>query len=140
MPRQRCFSEIFSTADWHARNEDAIDTLGTGINYSVMDDKLILGADYVQSDVAGKGWMETYYPEAAYPQTRSKLQSFNVRLDYHIKDDLGLYLRYQWEKYTDSVWPTDNLKLDTLNNLISMGYPAEDYDVHIISLSVQYAF
>ncbi|WP_185231628.1 MtrB/PioB family decaheme-associated outer membrane protein [Teredinibacter franksiae] len=133
-------SESYSAADWFAHNEDIVKTVGGGVNYSLMGDRVKLGMDYMHSDSAGNIRVDTYVLSDPYPQLTTDYKTLNTFAEYAINENLFVKGSLAYESYVVDDWQMAGLAVDELVNVISLGYNAEDYDVVATMMSVHYRF
>ncbi|TVZ40666.1 MtrB/PioB family decaheme-associated outer membrane protein [Alteromonadaceae bacterium 2753L.S.0a.02] len=133
-------SASFSEADWRADNKDRVNTYGAGLNYRPEKAKLKIGADYVLSDASTNIAVDSSAPDSRFPENSSKLQNVTAFMEYQINSNLAVFTEYTFEVYRSKNWATDDVTTDTLHNVISLGYPSPEYDVHVLSVSARYRF
>lgn len=130
-------SQGFATADWFLDDENTSDTVGMGINWSAIPDKLVIGADLVYADYNGE---INYASAAAYPDLESNLKSARLHSTWKMKENLSIKLAYRYEDYSEDDWAKDGIDVDTLPTVLGLGDDTQDYDVHAVAISVRYDF
>jgi len=130
-------SQSFASPDWFMDDENTTHTVGVGINWAAIPDKLDIGADLVHSDYTGK---INYDNAADYPDLESTLKSARLHGTYKMKDNLSLKLAYRYEDYSEDDWAKDGIGVATLPTVLGLGAKTQDYDVHVISASIRYDF
>ncbi len=129
-------SQLFSTADWSAKNDDAITTAGIGIKYQVIEEKLDIGADYTRAHSRG----EISVRGSEFPDLVTELDTVKLYATYRLKDDISLNAAYWYESYDSDDWALDGVTPDTVGNVLSLGETSPSYNVNAIGLSVGYRF
>ena len=130
-------SQSFSQSDWFMDDENMTRTVGVGINWNAIPDKLDIGADLVYSDYTGK---INYDSAADYPDLESSLKSVRLHGTYRMKDNISLKLAYRYEDFSEDDWAKDGIGVATLPTVLGLGADTQDYDVHVIAASVRYDF
>lgn len=130
-------SQSFSQSDWFMDDENMTRTVGVGINWTAIPDKLDIGADLVYSDYTGK---INYDSAANYPDLESSLKSVRLHGTYRMKDNISLKLAYRYEDFSEDDWAKDGIGVATLPTVLGLGADTQDYDVHVIAASVRYDF
>ena len=130
-------SQSFANPDWFTDDENGTHTVGVGINWDVIPDKLDIGADLVYSDYTGK---INYDNAADYPDLESTLKSVQLHGTYRVKDNISLKLAYWYEDYSEDDWAKDGIGVATLPTVLGLGAKTQDYDVNVIAASIRYDF
>lgn len=130
-------SQSFSDPDWFTDDENGTHTVGVGINWNAIPDKLDIGADLVYSDFTGK---ISYDNAANYPDLVSTLKSVQLHGTYRVKDNISLKLAYWYENYSEDDWAKDGIGVATLPTVLGLGAKTQDYDVNVIAASIRYNF
>lgn len=141
-----------SSNDWKMDGEDSVSTWGLGLN-GVLAQLVSFDAQYTLSDAKGKTTLsgpETEGTDVSIPDTKNKVQSFNIAVDYLLGKSFSIGLDYLYEKYEVTDWAIDNVALyapagddPNANNLrgdIFMGIGNNSYDVNVIALVAKYKF
>jgi MtrB/PioB family decaheme-associated outer membrane protein len=130
-------SQGFSQPDWFMDDENTTRTVGVGINWAAIPDRLDIGADLVYSDYKGK----TNYDNAAgYPDLESTLKSARLHGTYRIRENTSLRLAYWYEDFSEDDWAKDGIGVATLPTVLGLGADTQDYDVHVIAASIRSEF
>ena len=131
-------SENFANPDWFMDDENSTYTVGVGINWAAIPDKLDIGVDLAYSDYTGK--INYDNAEDDYPDLESTLTSAQLRGTYRMKDNISLKLAYRYEDYSEDDWARDGIGVADVPNLLGLGASTQDYDVHVITASIRYEF
>ena len=116
---------------WAESDGNTTQTVGLTVNWKAIPKKLDLGADVVYSDFTGK----IHYDTTPLPDLGSTLTAIGLHGTYKLKDDVSLRADYRYEHFKESDWA--NLPLPTV---ITLGTSPQTQDVHVIYVSVRYAF
>lgn len=120
-----------ATSDWFASDTNQTHTVGLNLTWKTSD-KLEVGAELVHTDFSGK---IAYATGGNLPELTSKLTAIGVHGIYKAKENMSYRVGYRYENYRESDWA--NVDLGTVN---SLGIAAERQEVHLIYLTVRYAF
>ncbi len=128
--------------DWTVRHRDDMDSLGLGFTHALIKDRLDIGADYVYAKSDGKIDVTTgsLLESEPLPDLKTKLHSLSLYGGYKLKTDMFLKVRYRYEQYDSEDWALDDVDPDTLANVLTLGESSPDYDVHVVTLSLEYRF
>ncbi len=130
-------SQTFSTADWFATNDDTVLTLGLGANYTVIEDELKIGVDYVHAESTSAIDISGGTP---FPDLTTTRDTFILYGDYIVDEKLTVKASYQYEEYDEDNWSIDGVAPDTLTNVLTLGETAPDYSIGALWLSLHYKF
>jgi MtrB/PioB family decaheme-associated outer membrane protein len=134
-------SMAFADPNWSARNDDTIDTVGLGVKWANVVNKLDVGADYVYANSELATNVNTdAVPEAPFPDLTTKLHSVSLYGDYALRPDMLVRLRYSYEKFDSDNWAYDDVGPATIPQVLSLGQDSPDYGVHVVALSLRYKF
>ncbi|MGR9116343.1 MAG: MtrB/PioB family decaheme-associated outer membrane protein [Gammaproteobacteria bacterium] len=125
---------------WWLDNEDSIHTVGGGVNWTIIENKLELGLDYIFSRAATEIDPTANTPTIALPSIITELHSINFRGDYRFRDDLRLRLSYRYESFQTDDFARDNVAPDTIAQVLSLGSTSPDYNAHVFGLSMIYNY
>lgn len=167
-----------ANSQWMATTQDATDTYGVGAAFEIIPNKFRMSADYsysngtVDLNYSGFGAVSsvntgtaladnTQYAFRTPPTVRNKHTTLNLNFTYQFTKNLGIGLRYAYDRYDTSDWMqaanspwaesvgSEYLLRDTSsatsnqwgNRLVNLGsYLAPTYDAHYGSLSLKYTF
>ena len=137
-----------TTADWLSGGTDVIDTLGGGVNGSLISNKLDFDLSYSYSNVEGN--INFYTPAeqtADFPVVdNAELQILNANLKYQVWKGLSVTLGCLWEKFDFDDFqnqgylnvPTD--VADLYQGALLMGNLTESYQGSVVYLKLSYRF
>ncbi len=127
---------------WSTETQDEALTPGVGMNWIIIQERLDLGVDYSMSlsktrinPVGGPA-----LTVAPLPDIDTRFHRVHARLNYQLKDDLALRFIYRYEVLRTQDFARDNLALDTLPFVLTMGTTSPDYTAHLFGMSLNYRF
>ena len=133
-------SQSFSTADWWAENNDAINLLGIGVKHVVTKDKFDIGADYTVTRSQGAISVSTGAADPAFPDLSTSRDSLKLYANYRIKENVALRAGYWYERYDSESWMLSGVTPSTIPNVLTFGEQSPMYRVHVIAASLRYKF
>jgi MtrB/PioB family decaheme-associated outer membrane protein len=133
-------SATFSTPTWSADNRDSIDTIGIGVKYAVIKDKLDVGADYTYARSHSETNVNTGIPNSAFPELRTSVDSLKLYANYRLSEKLSLLTSYWYEHYDSDNWMIDGVTPTTIPNVLTYGEQTPRYNVHLIRAALRYKF
>ncbi len=125
--------------NWSAQQEDEIDTIGFGIEFEELFDKFDIGLDYNQSESQGN-IQQIPIPTEAFPALTTDLKSTKLYLKYPLNQSMALRFEFLSERYKSNDWGFDNVEVDTIPNVLTLGQQVFDYDIDSISATFNYRF
>lgn len=129
-------------SQWKAETQDDVYTAGVGLDWHVIKNRLDFGMDYTFSkafteiDVTGG----TNIAFAQFPDIVSRRHSLGFHLDYRLREQLTARFGYRYEMLSTKDWSVDDVGLDTISEVISLGEGSPDYNGHVFGLSLKYEF
>ena len=131
-------SQLFSTPDWTASNDDTIDTLSVGFRAPAVSDKFDIGFDYTYAETNGETEVDPGTFSEPFPDFVTRLNTARLFVDYSMSDQLLIKGGYQYEKFRSSDWALDRVEPDTIATVLTLGADAFSYDVSVFFLSFTY--
>ena len=133
-------SQNFADPDWFGDAKDEFDTAVVGLRLAELTDKLSLDADYTYSQSTGDVAIaiNNSTQDGPFPELKTKLHSLRISLDYEWSDSTTFRVGYWYEYYRSDDWALDGVEPATVNNLLSMGANAFNYDVSTFLVSFVY--
>ncbi len=127
---------------WAVDHRDRIDTLGAGLQRYLNDGRIKLQLDWVHARAKAKQQVAagTSLTAAALPTVSNRLDSVMLRASYRLSEPLSLHFRYWFERFRSDDWAFDGVGPDQLANIILPGETADNYRVHVASVSLRYRF
>jgi MtrB/PioB family decaheme-associated outer membrane protein len=134
-------SQTFSTPDWSAKTDDSFNTLGAGVKWTLLADRLDLGLDYVYADSKGSiDVTSDLVPTEPLPDFKTRRHTLSLNATYRLKEDLDLRVGYLYERYRSDDWTLDGVDPDTIPNVLSLGEQSPNYSVSLYSAAVRMRF
>jgi len=137
-----------TVTDWRAEGKDEVNTIGGGITYAVIRDKLDFKLTYSYSDIDGK--IDFDIPNGSVPSfdkvDDTKFHSMDANLKYNVWGGFFVTLGYTWEKFDYDDYNKEgftNVPTDAAGNFqgaILSDTLWEDYSAHIIYSKVSFKF
>ncbi len=139
---------ISTLMDWQADGEDKVDTLGGGITYAVIPERLDFNLKYSYTKVDGK--IDFSIPNGSVDDfdtvDDTTIQTLDAKLKYNIWGGYFVTLGYIWERfdYDDenkegfTFVPTD--AAGNFNGAVLADSLWDDYDAHIVYMKFTYTF
>ncbi|MFZ5557258.1 MAG: MtrB/PioB family decaheme-associated outer membrane protein [Pseudomonadota bacterium] len=123
---------------WAVDLDDRTDTVGLGVNFKAIPEKLDVGAQYIFSRSEGRSSFSTgpALTSLPVPDIKTTLSSLQLFASYAHDKNTTFRLNYWYERYRSSDWAFDNATISSSNNVILTGQTSPDYDAHVIGFSV----
>jgi len=133
-------SQAFAGPDWTGRVEDKFDTLGGGIKYAAIPNKLDVGADVTFSRSRSDTGVQTGLGEPPFPTAKTTLDSLTMYGLYKLKDNLSIAGGLTFEHYSSDDWHLDGVAPGTVPNLLALGMQSPHYSVTVLRVGLRYRF
>jgi len=133
-------SQSFVVADWTGNVKDKFDTLGGGIKYAAIPNKLDVGADVTFSRSRSDVSVQTGVGEPPFPTAKTTLDSLTVYGNYKLKDNLSIVGGLTFEHYDSEDWHLDGIAPGTVPNLLALGMQSPHYSVTVVRVALRYRF
>ncbi len=134
-------SELFGEPDWRARQRDSIRGAGAGLEWQkLLSQDFDAGLDYSYSDGRGDIRVHTASAAPGFPDLKNRMHGVRLYGRYRVSEQLSLRLEYWYERYRSEDFFIDDVEVDTLSNLLTMGQESPDYAVNVLMGSVRYQF
>jgi MtrB/PioB family decaheme-associated outer membrane protein len=140
--------EAFDPArDWRSKDFDTIDSLGVGVEWAGLEDRLRVGVDYVYSRAKEQIRVATGpllapavpFPDH-FPNDRSTLHDVSFRLEYKILECLTGRFAYHFERLSTRQWALDGVEATTLDQVLGLGFQPPRHSAHLFLFSLEYKF
>jgi hypothetical protein len=105
-----------------------------------LSEKLDIRIDYVSSDSRGRIRTGSGAGEPAFPDLDSVLRNARVRLDFQASDQWMMSLLTEYEHYDSTDWQVDNLGVDGISAVLTMGAESPGYSITLVRLLANYRF
>lgn len=134
---------------WSIETEDEVLTPGFGLNWAIIRDRLDFGVDYSVSlaktridPTLGSALITAplTIDDTEMPDIDTRFYRLNAKLSYKVKDNLSLRFLYRYEILRTRDFARDDLAIDSLPFVLTMGTTSPDYTAHLFGLTVDYRF
>ena len=133
-------SQAFSSPDWTGKVVDQYDTLGGGIKYAAIPNKLDLGADVTFSRSRSDTAVQNAVGQPPFPTAKTTLDSLTMYGLYKLKDNLSVGGGLTFEHYSSDDWHLDGVAPGTVPNLLALGMQSPHYSVTVLRVGLRYRF
>lgn len=142
--------------DWSSDLKDRVNTLGAGLSWSVVPEKVDFLLDFNYSDAKGTSATRALGNPAAtgflvttaqnYPDTRSILRQLRTSVGYRFTNNFTPRLEYRFDGYSESYFNQDVMQPYMLpvdpgtSGAVFLGARQPGYSAHIVYLVLAYNF
>jgi len=130
-------SQTYSIATWQAKNDDHIDAIHLAIHYQWIPKLVKLGIEYEYAKSAGDTKVST---DAPFPVLRTERQTVLLSGDYQLNDKSTVTAFYRFEHYDEKDWANDNVNVNTIPNVLSLGDISPSYNIGVIGAALKFHF
>jgi len=129
-----------STAEpWNALTSDQITTIGFGVSHSI-NEKSSFGFDLVSSESTGDISVRTGAEEDPFSPLETDLTSAKLYFDHKLNEHWGYKVYAEYEKFGSRDWAIDDLGVDGIDSILTMGDESPDYSVMYFRIQASYRF
>jgi MtrB/PioB family decaheme-associated outer membrane protein len=121
---------------WVMSDKYVTKTVGLGIDWTVIEDKLDVGADATYAEFTGD---MDFSAGQSLPDLGSKLTAIDLHATYRLSDQLSIRAQLRFEDYNEDDWAKDGY-VDTLPTLLSLGTAPQDQSTVLGFVSMRYRF
>ncbi|WOT05395.1 MtrB/PioB family decaheme-associated outer membrane protein [Shewanella youngdeokensis] len=119
---------------WKSDIEDQFVYFSVGVDHP-LSDTVNVGMDYQFADAqSNTGVVEVWTVE--YDPYTSTTHSLRAYMNYAMSERVDLALDYRFEKSDESDW--SDVGIDEINGLVTLGSLSENYNAHMIMLTLSY--
>ena len=130
-------SNAFASQDWTYSTADEVKTSGFTIHSKGhFSERLDLSMDYLYSDGAGQYATEFQNQLSGFPELISEHRSLDLKAAIRVNPKTAIELRYYREAYDSSDWALDDVRPDTIRNILNLGLVSPNYTIGLASVSV----
>jgi MtrB/PioB family decaheme-associated outer membrane protein len=133
-------SEAFAAPDWTGRMKDTFDVFGIGVKHVAIPEKLEIGADFTVSRSKSEVAVDNALAAPAFPNAKTKLETFKLYGTYNLKDNLSITGSYHYEHYDTKDWRLDGIDPGTVSNLLALGAQPANYSLSVFRVALRYRF
>ena len=132
-------SEAFGMPDWSASNDDRFHSIGSGLVWRAIGDKLDLTLDYTRAIGRTEISIDTLASGLSlFPDLESTLDSLSLRLSWRHSARLSLIAGLRFEGFRVDDWALAGVEPDTIPVVLTLGAEPYDYDVLLANLGFSY--
>ncbi len=131
-------SQAFAAPDWRAESEDDSRYAGLSLSLDEAFERFRLHFGYTFSETSAAVQTWALGSADGFPDLTSRLHRFEANLDYDWRDTLVVRLGLLFEDYTVDDWPLDDIGVDGVPRMLSLGNEWLDHDAGIVMLSFRY--
>lgn len=123
--------------NWSMDSEDNVHTIGAGIEWELMAGRLDLSVDANYTDAATETRPHTSgQPFQVFPDITTQITTLSLDGSYQMNPGRVLSLGYRYQRFESADWALDNATVNTLSNIMLLGYQSPQYSAHIFQASV----
>jgi MtrB/PioB family decaheme-associated outer membrane protein len=131
--------------NWTVTTKDRVHGLGTGIDWELLQGRLNLAMDasYTDAETQTRPFSADPAPsipgsraDLPFPDVRTDILSFSLRGDYQLRPGRELSVRYYYEEYRSDDWAIDDVRVDSVPNMLLLGTQSFNYSAHLVVVSV----
>lgn len=133
-------SQVFGPPDWRGEADDDYATVGFGVRFVDLIDRLDLEIDLTYSDAESDNSVDL--PGLASPLPEIEDERYTARLgaDYRLADAFSLVLGLTYETLRRNAWQLDEVGVDTVPGFLTLGRSEPEHDVLVMTVSARYRF
>jgi MtrB/PioB family decaheme-associated outer membrane protein len=136
-----------SSRNWSSRDKDTTNTVGVGVDFDALPDRLSVGVQYLFAKSKGRvKTVELGGPVSPpFPDNETTLHNVSVQGDLQITRNLSMRVGYLFEDFDSDDWAIDQVCPACLNfsgnaAVIATGESSPHYSAHVVSWSLIYRF
>jgi MtrB/PioB family decaheme-associated outer membrane protein len=144
----RSFSNEIQAFDpnhnWREQEDDHVDTVGAGLEWLAIADRVTLHADFAYSfatdnvDVeAGSAISPAPLP---LPDNDSRLFDVSVQLEVKVVEHVKARIGYLFESFEADDWAVTGVQPSTINEVLTLGQKSPNYTAHLVGFGIEYEF
>ena len=131
--------------NWSSKDKDTTNTVGAGIDFDALPDRLSVGVQYLFAKSEGKIDTTTGAGSVSppFPDNETELHNVSVQGNLQLTRNLSMRVGYLFEKFDSHDWAIDSMCPACLtgnNEVVASGERPPDYNAHVVSLSMIYRF
>lgn len=122
---------------WLLDNQDNVYTVGTGLNWIIIENKLDIELNYLFSRAVTEIDPRRNNPETiALPNINTDIHSLFVHSNYRLRENMRLRFSYRFESFQTKDFARDQVGPGTIADVISLGSSSPDYIAHVAGVSM----
>jgi MtrB/PioB family decaheme-associated outer membrane protein len=131
--------------DWSSKDEDTTNSVGAGIDFDAIPDRLSVGFEYLFARSVGRVDTTTVAGPVSppFPNNETELHDVSVQGKLQLTRNLSMRVGYLWEDFNSDDWATEDVCPTCLRSgtaVIASGESPPDYRAHVVSMSLIYRF
>ena len=134
--------------NWSSKDKDNTNTVGAGIDFDVLPERLSVGVQYLFARSEGKVDTVTVTGGSVsppFPDNETTLHNVSVQGNLQITRNLSMRVGYLFEDFDSDDWAIDQVCPACLNftgntAVVASGQSSPHYSAHVVSMSVIYRF
>lgn len=132
-------SEALAMPDWTASNDDRFHSIGSGLVWREIGDKVNLTLDYTRAVGRTQIRVDSLASGLSlFPDLESTLDSLSLRLSWRHSARLSLIAGLRFEGFTVDDWTLTGVVPDTIPVVLTLGAEPYDYDVLLANVGFSY--
>jgi MtrB/PioB family decaheme-associated outer membrane protein len=132
-------SELGGAADWQAFNEDEFVTVGGGLRFRQLGEKVDLELDFARSDGTSEIAIDSNSGgESRFPDLETTLDYVDAKLSYAYSDRLVLSARLRFQSFQAEDWALEGVDEAAIPTVLSLG--ADPYDDEIVIFGIGFRY
>ena len=130
--------------NWAMEEEGINESVGAGIDWQVVENKVWLVADYVYLNTTIEDTFLVFGARdltgAPLPDQETRLHQFKLLLTYSVRPDLTWRFGYEYYRFVSEDWAMDNVTPDTMRKVLWLGEESPNDVINVFSVSATYRF
>ncbi|MEZ5491438.1 MAG: MtrB/PioB family decaheme-associated outer membrane protein [Gammaproteobacteria bacterium] len=131
--------------NWQVKTRDRVHSLGGGVDWEMLQGRLKLSLDASYTDAetqtspdSGNGFLPIpgVTADQPFPDVTTEIASFSVRGDYQLQAGRELSVRYYYEDFNSADWALDDIRVDSVANVLLPGTQSFNYSGHLVVVSL----
>lgn len=121
---------------WDMATTDNVITVGAGVEWTAIEDRLSFSADYAFSrsntdfDLSARD-----FSSSGLPDLKTKLHSFGISGEYKVKENLSARLGYRFEYFDVDDFALDGVD-EAVPTVLTLGNDSPNYNAHVVWASM----
>jgi hypothetical protein len=132
------------TRNWDMNEADTTQSVGAGVNWQIVENKVVLVADYVYVNTDIEDTFNVYGASdlagTDLPDLETRLHQLSLAVNYYWRPECTFRFGYEYYRYVSEDWALDGVVPDTMNKVLWLGEESPDDVVNVLSLSASYRF
>lgn len=130
--------------NWDLEEEGETRSIGAGIDWQLIENKLALTADYVYVKTTLEDTFEVFGARDLagedLPEQETTMHQFTLAINYHWRPECSFRFSYEYYRYDSEDWAIDGVGLDTISKVLTLGEESPNDIINVLSVSAWYRF